>query len=164
MHMHTIVGLLHADHRTPSLDYETIMKATLFLTRDARECEKLFRYSVFNVLSHNRDDHSKNFSYLMDENGTWTVSPAYDLTFSSGPGGEHATMIMGEGKTPKAEHLLKLAAVGGIKKPSALEIMNQVLSAVSNWKEIAQNSQVSKTQIKRIQNTLNEIKKDFANL
>ena len=100
IHMHSIAGLLHADHREPCLDYESIMKATLYLTKDIRQCEIQFRNAVFNVFSHNRDDHSKNFSFLMDEGGNWAVSPAYDLTFSSGPAGEHSTMIMGEGKNP----------------------------------------------------------------
>jgi len=65
-HIHSISGLLHADHRIPSLDYETILKATLWLTKDVRECEKQFRVAVFNVLTHNRDDHAKNFSFLID--------------------------------------------------------------------------------------------------
>jgi serine/threonine-protein kinase HipA len=128
IHMHTIAGLLHADHREPSLDYESIMKATLYLTKDIRQCEIQFRNAVFNVLSHNRDDHSKNFSFLMDETGNWTVSPAYDLTFSSGPAGEHSTMIMGEGKNPTKNHLLKLAGTVGIKQDKALEVIDQVLA------------------------------------
>jgi serine/threonine-protein kinase HipA len=154
IHMHTVSGLLHADHREPSLDYEIIMKATLYLTRDVQECEKQFRNAVFNVLSHNRDDHSKNFSFLMDERGTWRVSPAYDLTFSSGPSGEHSTMIMGEGKNPTLSHLLKLAAVGEIKKPKALEIIEHVHSAIDKWKDYAESTGVSKLQIKRIGETL----------
>ena len=69
LHVHTVSGLLHADHRIPCLDYETIMKTTFWLTKDIRECEKQFRNVVFNVLAHNRDDHAKNFSYLMGANG-----------------------------------------------------------------------------------------------
>lgn len=161
IHMHSIAGLLHADHRVHTLDYESIMKATLFLTRDIRECEKQFRHAVFNVLSHNRDDHSKNFSFLMDEQGIWQVSPAYDLIFSSGPAGEHSTLIMGEGKNPQRKHLLKLATVGEIKKSQALEIIDQVLDAVDNWQNYAEQSDVSKPQTKRINETLDGIKLRF---
>jgi serine/threonine-protein kinase HipA len=161
IHMHSMAGLLHADHREPSLDYEMIMKATLFLTRDLRECEKQFRNAVFNVLSHNRDDHSKNFSFLMYDKGIWTISPAYDLIFSSGPSGEHSTMVMGEGKKPQLAHLLKLAAIGDIKKPTALEIIDQAISAVSKWKEFAKIAGVSSLQIKNIQNALDSIQKDL---
>ncbi len=160
IHMHSISGLLHADHRVPSLDYEALMKTTLYLTRDVRECEKQFRNAVFNVYSHNRDDHSKNFSFLMDSQGTWRVSPAYDLTFSSGPHGEHSTMIMGEGKTPTQAHLLKLATVGEVKKSKAVEIIDQVHFAINKWKNFAQIAGVSKPQLKRIEETFARIKQN----
>ncbi len=160
IHMHTIAGLLHADHREPSLDYENIMKATLYLTRDTRQCEAQFRNAVFNVLSHNRDDHSKNFSFLMDESGSWTVSSAYDLTFSSGPAGEHSSMVMGEGRNPTKEHLLKLASVGNIKKDKALEIIHHVLAATEKWDKFASDTGVSKLQTKNIGEALSLIRKN----
>jgi serine/threonine-protein kinase HipA len=160
IHMHTIAGLLHADHREPSLDYESIMKATLYLTKDIRQCEIQFRNAVFNVLSHNRDDHSKNFSFLMDQKGNWIVSPAYDLTFSSGPAGEHSTMIMGEGKNPTKKHLLKLAGTVGIKQDKALEIIDQVLAALKKWDDFATEVGVSKLQTKNIGEALRAIRKN----
>ena len=160
IHMHTTSGLLHADHREPYLDYESIMKATLYLTKDIRQCEIQFRNTVFNVLSHNRDDHSKNFSFLMDAQGNWTVSPAYDLTFSSGPAGEHSTMIMGEGKNPTKKHLLKLAGTVGIKQDKALEIIDQVLAALKKWDDFATEVGVSKLQIKNIGEALRTIRKN----
>ncbi len=159
IHMHSIAGLLHADHREHSLDYENIMKATLYLTKDIRQCEIQFRNAVFNVLSHNRDDHSKNFSFLMEAN--WAVSPAYDLTFSSGPAGEHSTLIMGEGKNPTKEHLLKLANVCNIKPDKALEIINQVLASTEKWQEFAENSGVSRLQSKNIGKALDLIRKGY---
>jgi serine/threonine-protein kinase HipA len=160
IHMHTIAGLLHTDHREPSLDYESIMKATLYLTKDIRQCEIQFRNAVFNVLSHNRDDHSKNFSFLMDNQGNWTVSPAYDLTFSSGPAGEHSTMIMGEGKSPTKAHLLKLAGTCNIKQDKALEIIHQVLSATEKWDTFATEIGASKLQTKNIGEALRTIRKN----
>ena len=160
MHMHSIAGLLHADHREPSLDYESIMKATLYITKDIRQCEIQFRNAVFNVLSHNRDDHSKNFSFLMDAQGNWTVSPAYDLTFSSGPSGEHSTMIMGEGKSPTKAHLLRLAAICNIKQDKALEIIHQVLAATDKWDDFAREVGVSKLQIKNIREALRTVHKN----
>lgn len=74
LHAHTASGLLHADHRTPSLEYEDLIALTLRLTRDVREAEKMFRLAVFNVLGHSRDDHAKNFTFLMDEAGNWSLS------------------------------------------------------------------------------------------
>lgn len=161
IHMHTIAGLLHADHREPSLDYENILKATLYLTKTLEQCEIQFRNAVFNVLSHNKDDHSKNFSFLMDSSGVWTVSPAYDLTFSSGPGGEHCTMIMGEGKSPTKEHLLKLSSVCNIKQDKALEIIYQVSKATEKWKKFAIDCGVSKLQTKNIDKSLSFIRKNL---
>lgn len=161
IHMHTIAGLLHADYREPSLDYEMLLKATLHLTRDALQCEAQFRNAVFNVLSHNRDDHSKNFSFLMDKKGSWTVSPAYDLTFSSGPSGEHSTMIMGEGKNPTKHHLLKLAEVANIENKRVIEIIDQVATSIQKWESIAASAGVSKKQTKNISDALNFIMKGF---
>jgi len=150
IHMHTISGLLHSDHRYPTLDYETIMKATLWLTRNANECEKQFRAAVFNVLSHNRDDHSKKFSYLMNEQGEWSISPSYDLTFSNGPRAEHCTTVMGEGKNPTLEHLIKLGEVSSLKKAKILEIIDEVRSSISQWSHFADTAGVSKTSKKMI--------------
>jgi hypothetical protein len=117
-HMHSLSGLLHADHRFPSLDYKDILRATFLLTKDMRDVEKAFRLAVFNVFAHNRDDHAKNFSFIMDQEYRWHFSPAYDLTFSSGSSGEHATTIMGEGKRPTIDHLIKLGSSAGLTKNS----------------------------------------------
>jgi serine/threonine-protein kinase HipA len=144
IHMHTISGLLHADHRSPTLDYETLLKATLYLTKDIQECEKQFRQMVFNIFSHNRDDHAKNFSFLMDKNGKWKVSPAYDLTFSSGPVGQHCTTILGEGKNPTVEHIMKLAEMVSIKEKQAKKIVDEVKATVSKWNKFAEKAGVSK--------------------
>ncbi len=157
VHMHTLSGLLHADHRFPSLDYQSIMKATAWLTKDIRECEKQFRAIAFNIFSHNRDDHAKNFSFLMENDGSWHVSPAYDLTFSSGPAGEHCTTILGEGKNPKESHLLKLAEKEGIKNQTACKIIEEVKEGIACWSQIAKNSGVSSPSIQMIQKALNQI-------
>ncbi len=158
MHMHTLCGLLHADHRIPNLDYEAVMKATYILTKNAAECEKQFRFAAFNIFAHNRDDHSKNISFLMDDKGAWTVSPAYDLTFSGGPGGEHSTMIMGNGKNPGTTDLTRLAATIQIADKRAQIIINEVREAISKWSEFAKEAGVSSVSIKNIQAQLSGIK------
>lgn len=160
-HMHTLSGLIHVDHRIPALDYETLMKVTLILTKDSRECEKQFRNAVFNVLTHNRDDHAKNFSFLMDENGIWRVSPAYDLTFSSGPAGEQCTTVMGEGKNPGVKQLLKLAQTSNIDTPLAIEIINEVQNATSKFQTFANDANVSKKSSSIIQSALDRISKIY---
>lgn len=136
-HMHTACGLLHSDFRFPSLDYTDLMGLTSLLTRDIREVEKMFRLAVFNVLAYNRDDHAKNFSFLMDEQGQWSLSPAYDLTFSSGPGGEQSTMVLGEGRNPGFDHLFNLGIEAKLSKPLIHMIMEQTRSALAQWPTLA---------------------------
>ena len=85
----------------------------------------------FNVFAHNRDDHSRNFSWLYDEeNREWNFSPAYDLTYSNSIGGEHATTINGEGKNPTLKHILAVAEKNDIKYSLAEKIASEVQSCV----------------------------------
>jgi|JI10StandDraft_1071094.scaffolds.fasta_scaffold17239_8 serine/threonine-protein kinase HipA len=156
IHLHTAAGLIHADFRAPSLDYQDLMGLTIALTRDLSQGEKLFRLAVFNVLGHNRDDHGKNFSYLMDKDGQWQISPAYDLIYSSGPNGEQSTMIMGEGRNPDIEHLLKFAEANRIPKKRTKEIIDQCRSALANWKKLAKKADVSKEKIEEIEAVINK--------
>ena len=156
-HMHTACGLLHSNFRTPSLDYENLIALTGKLTRDVREVEKMYRLAVFNVLSHNRDDHSKNFSYLMDSQGGWQLSPAYDLTFSSGPRGEQSTLVMGEGRYPNDAHLLNLAEEAKIKKDRATKIIEITKANLSEWSTLAKQFGVSDVNIKFIQDKIAQI-------
>lgn len=157
IHTHTACGILHSDFRTPSLDYQDLLTLALHLTRDMREVEKMFRLAVFNVLAHNRDDHSKNFTFLMDDTGAWRVSPAYDLTFSSGPGGEQSTMIMGEGKAPTIKHLETLGLDAKISKAQVTQIVEQTLAALSEWDRLARTYGVSSVNIRLIKDQLKSI-------
>lgn len=114
----------------------------------------MFRVAVFNVLAHNRDDHSKNFSYLMDEHGDWSLSPAYDLTFSSGPGGEQSTMVMGEGKAPGKEHLRALGRHSEIKKQTVDEVIEQTQDALAGWSKLAKGYGVAASNVRLIADRL----------
>ena len=101
VHMISAAAILETSHRIPNLDYDILMKLTLQLTKSMEECEKLYRLMCFNVFAHNRDDHSKNFSYIYrDREKRWILSPAYDLTYSNSIGGEHATTVNGNGVDP----------------------------------------------------------------
>ncbi|MEQ1829214.1 MAG: type II toxin-antitoxin system HipA family toxin [Pirellula sp.] len=144
VHLHSVSGLIDANHQMPSIDYDHVLRATYFLTKNISEVKKAFRLSCFNVFAHNRDDHAKNFAYLMDEEGNWRLSPAYDLTFSGGPGGEHCTTVSGEGKHPAAEHLLLLASTFSIGAKEAKQIIEQVKSVVLDWKRYAEMASVAR--------------------
>lgn len=131
VHMISAAALLETSHRIPNLDYHTLMKLTLELTKDFTEVEKLFRRMCFNVFAHNRDDHSKNFTYLYEEKeDRWILSPAYDLTYSYSIGGEHATTVDGEGQNPDIKDILAVARQIGIKEAKAKSIAGEVRDCV----------------------------------
>ena len=115
IHMVSASGMLETPYRVPNLDYNQLMRLTILLTGDMREAEKMFSLMCFNVFAHNRDDHSKNFSFLYDENvQRWKLAPAYDLTYSNSIGGQHATTVDGEGMQPKMDNLLAVAKKAGL--------------------------------------------------
>ena len=131
IHVASVSALLETSHRVPNLDYSTLLALTLKLTGSYTETEKMFRLMCFNVYAHNRDDHSKNFSFLFDEtSGKWRLSPAYDLTYSNSLGGEHATCVNGNGLDPGLKEMLFLAETIGIKKSKAKQIAEQVEDTV----------------------------------
>lgn len=123
VHMVSVSGLLETSHRLPNLDYNILMKLTLELTRNYQDIEQLFKLMCFNVFANNRDDHSKNFSFLFDDaKKEWHLSPAYDLTYSFSFNGEHATTINGEGKNPTLDNILTVAKNIGLKEKFAKDI------------------------------------------
>lgn len=129
--MISVSALLETSHRIPNLDYEVLMKLTRILTKNNVELEKMFRIMCFNVFAHNRDDHSKNFSFLYDEDEKcWKLSPSYDLTFSNSIGGEHATCVNGNG-VPTKEDILVIAKKIGMNKRKAILTMEEIEKKVS---------------------------------
>ena len=150
-HMHTVSGLIHSNYRFPSHDYEDLLALTSAITKDIREVEKMFRLAVFNVMAHNRDDHAKNFSFLMDESGEWKLSPAYDLTFSNGPGGEQSTMVMGEGRNITRTNLEKLGLEAKLSKAFIDEVIQNTIAALGNWKNLAKGNGVKIENIELIE-------------
>jgi serine/threonine-protein kinase HipA len=148
IHMHSLGGLIHADHRSPSLDYDTVLRVTLALTRNIQDAEKAYALACFNVLAHNRDDHVKNFSFLLNARNEWIFAPAYDLVFSYGPGGEQSMLVMGEGRNPGTAQLQALGKQHGIK--NAPEILAKVERAVANWPRYAELAEVSRKSTKDV--------------
>jgi serine/threonine-protein kinase HipA len=112
------------------VDYKTLMEVTLALTKDVNEVEKLYKIMVFNVLTSNKDDHSKNFSFIY-KSGKWQLSPAYDLVYCEGFNGQHTTTILGEGN-PKKEHVFELAKEVGLNKKKSENIFDEVVQNTSD--------------------------------
>jgi serine/threonine-protein kinase HipA len=135
--MLTAAGAAHADFRVPQLDYVTLLRLTQFVSRDMREVLTAFERCVFNVVFNNRDDHSKNFSFLMSAAGQWQMSPAYDLTFNGGPHGEHQMDVCGEARAPAAAHLMKLASLTGIAANAAARSIERIATVASGFRRFA---------------------------
>ena len=133
LHMVSLAGAVEAPAHMPSLDYDGFLRATLAITRHAGDVEQAFRRMVFNVLSHNRDDHTRQHAYLMDYAGGWRLAPAYDLTFSAGPGGEHCLAIEHEGRNPTREHVERIGKRHGLSARTIAAIINEVRAALSDW-------------------------------
>jgi len=142
VHVHTFANLVHADFRAPSCDYADLFEITRNLTGNHADLLRLFRLMLFNVAVGNRDDHAKNFAFLLDDtSGEWSFAPAYDLTCSDGPGGEHSTTVAGEGLQPTREHCHKLAARFGIRSHELDYIHAEVHSAVRRWPTFADEAE-----------------------
>lgn len=133
IHMSSVSGLLEISHTIPNLDYHDLMKLTYILTKDSRQMEELYRRMCFNVFAHNRDDHSKNFSYYYDEKETgWKLTPAYDLTYSDSVGGEHATCVNGNGKNPGMEELVEVGKALGVSESKRKKVAEEIKECVES--------------------------------
>lgn len=157
LHVHTASGLMHDNFRASTMDYGHLMDYAFRLERHVNAYRKVLRLAAFNVFSHNRDDHSKNFSFMMNLKGEWRLAPAYDLTFSYSSFGFHSSMVAGESQNPGKKHLLKLANHFGLKDGEA--IIDEVRCAVAEWSSIAKKLDINSETISKIQLTLNNIEK-----
>lgn len=132
LHTVTVAGLLELDHEQPSLDYTTLMKLTRIMTQENKhDIENMYLRMCFNVEAHNRDDHSKNFSFLFDEiEDRWRLAPAYDLTYSNTYYGEHTTSVAGNGKDPGVDEILAVGTGAGLSKKKCRELYDRVYEIV----------------------------------
>lgn len=150
VHMHSLAGMIHSNFRTPDCDYEMLLDVTQQVTKSQKEVTEAYRRMVLNVLIGNRDDHTKNFAFLMNNDGTWRFSPAYDVTHSVGIAGEHTMTIAGKGKNITVDHMLKTAKGAGIPEKDARDIINKVAAAVSQFPTLAKSHGIHPEEVKRI--------------
>lgn len=164
--MQTLAAFTGADYRSPgSLDYKSFLRATFACTRDASQKKLAFERAVFNVVFNNRDDHPKNFSYIMDRRGSWLLAPAYDVTFCEGPSGYHQMDVMGEALTISKKALLKLGVEEAeLSQQQALDIIQKHCDIASKLSQYAQQlvpAQITQTTLKTI---IQRIDKNIQNL
>ncbi len=150
-HVHTFGNLIQSNFRIPSCDYLQLLRTASVLTGHHGDVLAAFRQMVFNVLAHNRDDHVKNFAFLFDDVARqWRLSPAYDVSWSAGPGGEHTMTIGGEGRYPAIKHFHSLAEQAGISRREVAEIIEQVQAAIGQWPRWADEAGVGRRRISAI--------------
>ena len=150
VHVLTAAGLLDVDAAgSVGFDYVDLVKLTRHVTRDEAQAAAAFRHAVFNVLAHNRDDHLRQFAFLRTERG-WQRAPAYDLTHSDGPGGEHTLLVAGEGRAPGRAALRRAAAAAAVSPGDAERAISDVVDAVSRWRSFAAEAGVGRTSTTRI--------------
>ena len=165
LHMHSACGLLNADFRTPSLDYEMLIKASIQLCKSPAAGQLQFRRAMFNLFSANQDDHSKNWAFLQDDAGHWQLAPFFDVTFSPHPFNEHATAFAGFGKQPPLKSIQKLAASAGFSNwKQAQQALTEIVNVLADFSTLAKAHGVKKQTIKLIQQTLDSRRQENSHL
>jgi len=157
LHMQTFGSLVGIDFKIQKASsYETLFKTMKRLRLTYDQFEQQYRRAVFNVIARNHDDHVKNFSFLMDKNGIWKISPAYDITYSYKPGGTwtdvHQSSINGKYTDFKKADLIEFGKQFGIKK--CKHIIEEVIDNVSNWQMIAKEIDIPTVVRKEINENL----------
>lgn len=153
IHMQTLCGIAHYDFRLrKGYSYEQAFNVMRRLRLPYSQAQEMFRRMVFNVVVRNQDDHTKNISFLMDPNGKWRLSPAYDMGFAYNPAGAwtatHQMSINGKFDDLTRNDLIEFAAANNIK--NAPEIIDQICETASGWPELAKECGVPHTMINAI--------------
>ena len=152
LHMQTLAALY------PEADsYEKLLWVCRKMRLTERDSEEVFRRMVFNILANNTDDHNKNFSFLMDEQGNWRLSPAYDMTYIFNSGGylpetHHCLMIRGRFADITIDDVMQLATENGIRRPE--NIIREVAEAIHGFRALAEKHGVQERWIAAVDTTL----------
>lgn len=157
IHMQSLGAIAGIDYRIQKASsYETLFRVMKTLQLTYNQFEQQYRRALFNIIARNHDDHVKNFSFLMNKEGKWEISPAYDITYQYKDGGTwtnvHQSSINGKFDNFTRNDLLSFGKTFGIKK--ANRILEEIISAVSQWPQIAKEIDIPKKDIESIRNNL----------
>lgn len=154
-HTQTLCAIAHYD-RDKRYSYEQIFQVMRKLYLSYPEMEQMYRRMVFNAMARNHDDHTKNHSFIMNKDGEWSLAPAYDLCYSYSPSGTwtrfHQLSLNGKRDDFKYDDLIEVAIKADIKNPK--EIITQISEVVSNFKNYALESEISRDHTTQINNNL----------
>jgi serine/threonine-protein kinase HipA len=153
LHMQSLCGIAHFDFNIPGgYSYEQAFAIMRKLRLSKADAIQQYRRMLFNVIARNQDDHTKNIAFLMNQEGQWALSPAYDVTFSHNPAGKwtnhHQMSINGKRDNFTVDDLV---AVGeAISIPNSKKIIKEVIDAVKKWPEFADSASIKKKSVLEI--------------
>lgn len=144
-HVQSFCAIMHYDfNEIATFSYEQLFETMRSMLLPYPDAEQLFRRMVFNVMAKNCDDHTKNFSFIMDKAGKWRLAPAFDICHAFRPGStwvsQHSLSINGKRQNITRDDLLQVAKRMNIKK--AVAIIDQVHAAVCKWNDFASQANV----------------------
>lgn len=156
IHSQTLCAIAHYDYMKPGVySYEGTFAEMREMGLPYSDFEQIYKRMVFNVVSRNQDDHTKNISFLLDKNGEWCLGPAYDVCWSYNPDGDwtnvHQMTINNKRDNFSMEDLLQFAHVQNIKRP--MKIIEQVIEAISQWPQLAKEFDIESDRINYIKKT-----------
>ena len=159
LHMQSLCAIAHMDFNTPrEYAYSDAFRVMRHLKLPRAAFLQLYKRMIFNEYTKNYDDHTKNIAFLMNKEGTWSLAPAFDMTFSYRRDSlwvrEHQMLINGKSGDITSEDFLAVAKDAGIRKCEATACEEQVFDAVSKWASFAEEAGLSSVKVNRIQKQL----------
>jgi serine/threonine-protein kinase HipA len=157
LHLHSVAGLVHANFNLPMhYSYDELLRVTRYLTHSQSEVEECYKRMVFNIIGRNQDDHAKNFAFLMDEKGKWSLAPAYDITYANGSGytKTHQLSLVGKVDNFTRDDLLEIASLHSISKNRARQIIDDIKDRFTIFKKRALELEIERGFVDEIDNAL----------
>lgn len=160
LHVQSLCALAHYDfNMAGAYSYEQALLVVRQLQLPMQAIEQLFRRMVFNIVARNQDDHVKNIAFLMNKSGEWSLSPAFDMTYSFNPAGawtaRHQMKMNGKRDNFTLNDFKACARTASMKRGRAAKIVAEVQDTVANWQSFAEQAGVADAVRKQIQRTLN---------
>ena len=157
LHLHSVCGLTHSNFNIPMhYSYDDLLRLTRYLTLSQDAVNQQYKRMIFNIIGRNQDDHAKNFSFIMNKEAKWSISPAYDITYSNGNGYTKNHQLSLRGKTDdfSIQDLLYLAKLHSIKEKTAIQIIEQIKEQFSTFSKKAKTLDINSKTIKKIDENL----------
>ena len=161
IHLHSVAGLTHTNFNLPMhYSYDELFRLTRYLTGSQSDVIEQYRRMVFNIIGRNQDDHAKNFSFMMNEDGQWSITPAYDITYANGAGytKNHQLSLLGKVNNFTIEDLLNIAKIHSIKEVDAIDIVKKTQSIFSIFEKKAKEYKINQVFIDEINKNIRRFK------